>query len=205
MPTRADAITLLKADHRAVKDMFRRYEKLGDRAHKGRSDLVARISRELSVHAAIEEQVFYPRVREEGRRIDDDVMESLEEHHLIKEALARLQGMSPDNDRYDAAVQVLREQTEHHIKEEETELFPRVTRALDRAALVALGEAMEAARQIAPTRPHPNAPDEPPANLANTGVAAMDAARDLGEAGIEATGKAVRRARDAVVRGRPRR
>jgi len=205
MPTkRTDAIALLTADHRTVQELFRRYAKLGERAHKSRADLVQCITRELAVHAAIEEQVFYPRLREEGRRIEDEVLEGLEEHHLIKEALADLEKASPEDERYDAKVKVLIEQVQHHVKEEEGEMFPRARRALDRETLLDLADAMKAARMLAPTRPHPNAPDQPPANLLNTGVAAMDMARDAGEAAIEATGKVVRNARRAAGGGRGR-
>lgn len=205
MPTkRTDAIALLTEDHRTVQELFRRYAKLGERAHKSREDLVKRITRELAIHAAIEEQVFYPRLREEGRRVKDDVLEGLEEHHLIKEALADLEKSSPEDERYDAKVKVLIEQVEHHVKEEEGEMFPRARRALDRETLVDLADALNAARMVAPTRPHPNAPDEPPANLLNTGAAAMDMARDAGEAAIEATGRVVRSAKQAATGGRSR-
>lgn len=186
-----DAIALLTHDHREVEALFKKFEKSGDRAHTTRRDLVERMSRELAVHAAIEEQLFYPRLRQEGRRVKDEVLEGLEEHHLIKETLAALQGMDAADERFEARVTVLIEQVRHHVEEEEGEMFPRARRALEPGELRELGEAMEAAKVIAPTRPHPNAPDEPPANLANTGVAAVDRARGV-------TGKAVGRVKKAA-------
>lgn len=186
-----DAITLLTHDHRDVEKLFKRFAKTGDRAHKTRRDLVDRMIRELAIHAAIEEQIFYPRLRDEGRRIEDEVLEGLEEHHLIKEVLADLDGMSPEAERFEARVTVLMEQVRHHVEEEEGEMFPHARRALRPAELRDLGEAMQAAKVIAPTRAHPNAPDEPPANMANSAVAAVDRARDI-------TGKVVREAKKAA-------
>src|SRR6266550_3896489 len=80
-----NAITLLKNDHKTVEDLFRRFEKLGPRAVKSKQDVVERIVRELSIHAAIEEMLFYPAIREvvEAGDVDDMVLESLEEHHLF--------------------------------------------------------------------------------------------------------------------------
>jgi hemerythrin superfamily protein len=78
-----DAITLLKADHKTVEGLFKKFEKAGDNAFKTKRDLVDKIIEELSVHAAIEEAVFYPAVREADEEIEDDVLESLEEHHIV--------------------------------------------------------------------------------------------------------------------------
>jgi hemerythrin superfamily protein len=158
-----DALDLLKADHDRIKEMFAKYDTLGDRAMGGRKDLAGQICRELTVHAYIEEQVFYPRVREAGRKIEDEVLEGLEEHHLIKHAVTELEPLSPDNERYDAKVEVLKELVEHHVDEEEEDMFPRVRRAIDAKELEELGAAMEAARTTAPTHVDPDSPDEPTA------------------------------------------
>ena len=158
-----DAITLLREDHRAVEKLFKQFEKAGEKAYKTKENLAKKIIEELSVHAAIEEQVFYPAVREAS---EDMVLESLEEHHIMKWVLSELQGMSPKQERFDAKVTVLIELVRHHVKEEEKELFPDVRDALTRKELAEIGELLEKAKSIAPTRPHPRLPDEPPGNVA---------------------------------------
>jgi chromatin segregation and condensation protein Rec8/ScpA/Scc1 (kleisin family) len=109
----------------------------------------------------MEEQVLYPEARRVGREVRDDVLEGLEEHHLIKELLAELEEMSPRHERYDAKVEVLGEHVEHHHDEEEQDLFPRLCRAFDATTLADLAERMEAVRHRAPRHPDPDAPDEP--------------------------------------------
>ena len=160
-----DAITLLKDDHKTVEQLFRRYEKAGDRAHAEKRNLVDRFTEALSVHAAIEEQLFYPVVRATVPGTEDMALESLEEHHIVKWVLAELEHMDPGDERFDAKVTVLTENVRHHIREEEQELFPRVRDELGRDALSHLGDAMAEARKTAPTRPHPRSPDAPPANV----------------------------------------
>jgi hemerythrin superfamily protein len=173
-----NAITLLKNDHKTVEDLFQRFEKLGPRAVKSKQDVVERIIRELSIHAAIEEMFFYPAVREAAA---DMVLESLEEHHIVKWVLSELEGMPADHERFDAKVSVLMENVRHHVKEEEKQLFPQVNKLLDRATLDELGDAMAQGKKTVPTRPHPRSPDEPPDNLmAGAGAALMDKAIDAG-------------------------
>lgn len=178
-----DAIALLKQDHKTVEEMFKKFEGLGPRAMKGRRDIADRIIRELSIHATIEEVIFYPAIREMAGKddVDDMVLEALEEHHVLKWTLKELEGMDPAHERFDAKVSVLMESVRHHVKEEEKELFPQVRKMFDRARLVELGEAMAQLKKTAPTRPHPKAPDEPPGNLVS-GAAAAIADRTL-EAG----------------------
>ena len=163
MPRSTDALALLEADHHTVRELFAKYDGLGDRAMVGRQDLVRRISTELAVHVHIEEQIFYPRVRAVGREIKDEVLEGLEEHHVIKRALAELAGMAPEDERFDAKVQVLKENVEHHVEEEESEMFPRVRKALSSEELRQLATALEAAKATAPHEVDPGAPDEPSA------------------------------------------
>lgn len=169
MSPNPDAIALLKADHDKVKEMFAKYDTLGDRAMAGKQELAGRICTELTVHAWIEEQVFYPRVREAGRQIKDEVLEGLEEHHLIKHAVTELEPLTADNERYDAKVEVLKELVEHHVDEEESDMFPRVRKAIDAKELEKLGTEMKAARASAPAHIAPDAPDEPTAATAGTG------------------------------------
>jgi hemerythrin superfamily protein len=175
-----DALKLLKQDHATVKDLFKRYEATGDRAYKTRRRIVDGIVTELSVHAAIEEQVFYPGVRRAAPDAVDVVLESLEEHHIVKWTCSELDGMDPKDERFDPKVRVLMENVRHHIKEEEGEMFPKVRKALTPAQLRELGERLEEAKAVAPTKPHPRAPDTPPGNVvAGTASAVLDAGRDL--------------------------
>ena len=174
-----DAITLLREDHRTVEKLFKEFEKAGSRAGKTKAKIVKQIIHELSVHAAIEEQVFYPAVREHVEDADDTVLEGLEEHHIVKWVLSELEGMTPADERYDAKVTVLIENVRHHVKEEQEDMFPEVRKALGRKQLVELGEALAKAKKAAPTRPHPKAPDEPPGNaVAGTMSGMLDKARD---------------------------
>lgn len=175
-----DAITQLKADHKTVETLFKQFEKSGDGAKVAKRDIVERIIKELSVHAAIEEQVFYPTVRKEVDGVEDEVLESLEEHHIAKWVLSELDGMDPSDERFDAKVTVLIENVRHHVKEEESELFPAVRAALGRKRLNEIGDLLATAKQAAPTHPHPRSPDTPPGNvLAGAAAAIVDKARDL--------------------------
>ena len=175
-----DAIVLLKNDHKEVERLFKQFEKLGDRATTSKRAVVDQILTALSVHAAIEEQVFYPAVRAEVPDIDADVLEGLEEHHIVKWTLSELRDLDAGAERFDAKVTVLMESVRHHVEEEETEMFPKVRAAVGRKRLAALGEEMERAKKIAPTRPHPKAPDTPPGVvLAGTTAGIADRARGL--------------------------
>jgi hemerythrin superfamily protein len=179
-----NAITLLKNDHKTVEDLFKRFEKLGPRAVKSKRDVVDRIIRELSIHAVIEEMFLYPAVREaaSGGKAGEMVLESLEEHHIVKWVLSELEGLPADHERFDAKVTVLMENVRHHVKEEESDLFPQVNKLLGRGQLDELGDAMAKAKKTVPTRPHPRSPDEPPGNIvAGAGAALIDKAVDAGK------------------------
>jgi hemerythrin superfamily protein len=166
-----DAITLLRQDHKAVEKLFKQFEKA---KQPGRQRKIAgEVIKELSVHAAIEEMVFYPAVRTGVPKAEGTVLESLEEHHIVKWVLSELEDMKPDHERFKAKMTVLIESVRHHVAEEESELFPAVRKALGRKDLAELGEALEKAKAVAPTRPHPRAPDTPPANLIAGAAAAV--------------------------------
>ena len=159
-----DAITLLKADHKTVEGLFKKFEKAGENAHKTKRQIVDQIIEELSRHAAVEEQVFYPAVRAAVPDAEDTVLEGLEEHHVAKWTLSELEGMDPEHERFKAKVTVLIESVRHHVEEEENDLFPMVRSTLTSQRLDELGETMEKAKATAPTRPHPMMPDVPPLN-----------------------------------------
>ena len=165
-----DAIALLQHDHEEVEQLFRQFEKLTERAHKSKEKIVAKVIRELAIHSAIEEMLFYPAVRTAAlkatvrtlKEAGDTILESLEEHHVVKWTLTELEKMKPEDERYDAKFKVLMESVRHHVEEEQDELFPKARRLLGKDMLEELGERMEKAKKIAPTRPHPRAPDQPP-------------------------------------------
>jgi len=191
-----DAITLLKDDHKTVEQLFRRYEKAGDRAHAEKRNIVERFTEALSVHAAIEEQLFYPVVRATVPGTEDMALESLEEHHIVKWVLSELEHMEPEDERFDAKVTVLIENVRHHVKEEEQDFFPKVRDELGRDALSHLGDAMVEAKKTAPTRPHPRSPDSPPGNVvvgAAVGVADRigDTVSGLAQGSVTAIGDLV--------------
>jgi hemerythrin superfamily protein len=184
-----DALTLLKADHEAVETKFARFEALGPRAVKSKAAVVADVIEALSVHAAIEEQVLYPALRDRLAEDEDQVLEALEEHHVVKWTLSELDGMNPDHERFDAKFTVLIENARHHVKEEESELFPKVRGAFTRTELAELGDALADAKVTAPTKPHPRSPDEPPMNEVAAAVTnPFDALWNAGEAVRRAIG-----------------
>jgi hemerythrin superfamily protein len=165
-----DAIELLTSQHERIKELFASIEKRASRPSKAKLDDVRELVSTLVKHAEIEELVFYPAIREE-LDLDDDVDESLEEHHVAEVLMAELEKMPADAPRYDAKVTVLKENVLHHIEEEESDLFPQVVEALDEQRRREIGGAMVKAWDIAPSRPHPLSPDTPPGNWL-TGVPA---------------------------------
>jgi hemerythrin superfamily protein len=135
-----DAIALLTADHRAVKTLFKQYDELGERAMATKKKIASQICTELTLHATIEEEIFYPALRAASKQAADLLDEAAVEHAGVKDLIAQLQEMAPEDDLYDAKVKVLGELVEHHVGEEEGEMFPKAKQAgLD---LHAIGEEM---------------------------------------------------------------
>jgi len=149
-----DGIVLLKEDHKAVKRLFREFEKMHkDATPEAKRTLVDKIIKELTAHAYIEETIFYPAARAEVPDNDDHVLESVEEHHVVAWLLSELRKLNPADETFDAKVTVLIENVEHHADEEEQEWFPKVRKALGRKRLGELGEEMTAAKPNAPADP----------------------------------------------------
>jgi hemerythrin-like domain-containing protein len=138
-PAPKDAIVLLKADHEAVSQLFAEYEKT--RSVPNKKALVAEICTALSVHAQIEEEIFYPAVK---AALKDKLLvpEATVEHGGVKDLIAQLEGVEPDGEMYDAKVKVLSEYVKHHVKEEQTEMFPKAKASS--LAMVELGARMVA-------------------------------------------------------------
>jgi hemerythrin superfamily protein len=180
-----NALTLLKQDHQNVDALFERFEELAKgNGTKAKADVVQKIITHLSVHAAIEEQVFYPAVRAAlaDADIESTVLEALEEHHAVKLLLTEIEKLPPTAERFDAKVTVMIENVRHHVQEEEEELFPKVREAMTVQQLEELGEALDKAKEAAPTRPHPFQPDQPPLNvLLGLPVAVLDRALTTGK------------------------
>jgi hemerythrin superfamily protein len=148
-----DAIVLLKDDHKEVRKLFRKFKAAGDRATQTKGHLVDQILHELTVHTYIENEGMYPFVRERVPELEDDVLESLEEHHVADLLSLELAALSPDNDRFDAKATVLIELVDHHIDEEEDEWFPKVRERLGRKQLQELGVRLEELRARSPQKP----------------------------------------------------
>ena len=127
--SKTDAIAMLSADHKKVKKLFKDFEKLKESGSaEEKQDLVNEICVELSVHAQLEEEIFYPAVRE---AIDDDDLmdEAVIEHAGAKELIAQLEAADPSEQYYDAKVTVLGEEIDHHVEEEETEMFVKARKS----------------------------------------------------------------------------
>ena len=148
-----DAIVLLKDEHKQIKKAFRDFEKAGEDAHVAQGKAVDRIIELLTVHTFIENEVMYPRVRELLPEVEDDVLESYEEHHVADVLVMELAGMDPDDERFRAKTMVLIENVRHHIEEEEQDWFPKVREGLGRKVLQQLGAQMLEAKADAPRKP----------------------------------------------------
>jgi hemerythrin superfamily protein len=138
-----DAIALLKADHKAVKGLFHDAEALSERATTQLKKIGDRICDELTVHAEVEETIFYPAVKQRagrGRKEERElVLESYEEHDLVKKLVEEMRGIDATDETYRAKMNVLRELVETHVREEERELFPSVKEMMDEDELTELG------------------------------------------------------------------
>ena len=142
-----NAVDLLKADHAHVKKLFQQYEAAGHRAHQKKRGIVEEVLAELEVHTTLEEELFYPAMK---RKTDQDgkdlVVEAVEEHHVVTTLMDELKGLDSTDERYDAKFKVLMETVEHHIEEEEGEMFPEAEEVLgDR--LERLGTQMQERKQ----------------------------------------------------------
>lgn len=148
-----DAITLLKDDHRTVKRLFRDFQDAGDHATVAKEKLATRIIEELTVHTYLENEVMYPEVRALLPALEQDILESYEEHHVVDVLCVELTAMKPDAERFDAKMTVLIENVTHHIKEEEQDWFPKVRAGLTRTQLRDIGAKMAELRASAPRSP----------------------------------------------------
>lgn len=136
-----DAIELLKQQHREVEELFEKFEKASAGAGKSLMDLFARIADNLAAHATIEEKLFYPSVYVGPTA--DKLQEAVEEHLAAKRVIADLLDMDPSDVRFKAKMKVLQDLVEHHVEEEEKELFKNVKKLMTREELATIGEQMK--------------------------------------------------------------
>ena len=185
-----NALTLLKQDHGNVEELFRRFETAGPEDVEELARVRDLVIEQLSKHAVVEEQVFYPAIRAKlGDEKAFTVLEGLEEHHVVKATLSELEKLAPTHERFRAKFTVLIESVRHHVEEEENDMFPQARDAFSVEELNTMGEQMEAAKKIAPTRAHPLVPDVPPFNvLLGLPIAVLDGAITAGK---EAVGRLV--------------
>ena len=156
MPKDQDAISLLKSDHEKVKKLFNEIE-----AEEDQEAIFDQIKRTLEVHATIEEEIFYPAVkRARSEEVKDEIREAYEEHKQVKALLAAIAEISPDDESYSAKIKVLKEDVEHHVQEEEGEMFPDARKYL-RGKLEELGAQMQARKDELETNGIPESKNEP--------------------------------------------
>lgn len=137
-----DAVAMLKADHKKVTELFEEFEKTQSSSKK--AALVAEICTELTVHAQLEEEIFYPAVKE-ALRDDELVPEATVEHATVKDLIAQVKDVEPDGEDYDAKVKVMSEYVKHHVKEEQNEMFPKAQKT--KLDMVALKDQMTARKE----------------------------------------------------------
>ena len=170
------AIETLMADHRKVEALFEKYEKAKEAEDDSRREIAEIVCAELTVHATIEEEIFYPWLRE---YLEEDEMEMVEEaqveHNGARDLIAQIQGASEVDAVYDAKVKVLSEYIKHHVKEEEHEIFPKIE--AEKEDLDELGEQMEARRaELKETEMPADAKSPPPRKPSNSGTGARKGA-----------------------------
>jgi len=139
-----DAIALLVSQHDEVKALFKQFDELGERATTSKKKLAGEICEQLIMHTQIEEEIFYPALRSVSKEMEDMLDEAVVEHASAKDLISQIQEMEPGDDLYDAKVTVLGEYIEHHVDEEEEDMFPKVRKL--KLDLDALGAEMAARR-----------------------------------------------------------
>jgi len=149
----SDAIVILKQDHKQLRRLFRDFQQTGDNAVARRGQLVDKMIELLTIHTYIENEGMYPEVRKLLPDLENDVLESLEEHHVADVLVLELAALKPDNERFAAKATVLIESVTHHMQEEEQDWFPKVRDGLGRAQLQRIGTRLLELKAKAPRRP----------------------------------------------------
>jgi hemerythrin-like domain-containing protein len=139
--TGMDAISLLEEDHRKMKKLLSELESTTERGVKTREDLFATVKDELTVHETIEEEIFYPALKEHPKT-KEIALEAYEEHHVVDMVMAEIEDVPYDDETWGARFKVMKENIEHHIEEEENEMFKQARHVFEEDELEALGEQM---------------------------------------------------------------
>jgi len=137
-----NAFQLLKEDHQKVSGIFQQLEPTTERAEKTRTELFARLKEELDIHTRVEEAIFYPAIKQ-GAETRELVFEGFEEHHVVKMLLGELEATPVDTEQWTAKLKVLKENVEHHVEEEEEEMFQKARQVLSEDEINRLGAQME--------------------------------------------------------------
>ena len=141
-----NALKLLEQDHEKVKKLLGQLDSTTERGVKTREELFAKVTQELEVHEAIEEEIFYPALKEHPKA-KEIVLEAYEEHHVVDKVMGELREVPFDDETWGAKLTVMKENVEHHIEEEENEMFKQARDVFDEAELEELGERMEQRKQ----------------------------------------------------------
>jgi hypothetical protein len=141
-----DAMELLKKDHEQVKKLLEQIDSTTERGVKTREELFTRFKSEMTVHERIEEEIFYPRLTEQAKT-KEIALEGYEEHHVVDMVMAELDDVPFDDETWGAKFTVMKENIEHHVEEEEGEMFKLARQALEKEELMELGERMEARKK----------------------------------------------------------
>jgi hypothetical protein len=141
-----DAITLLKDDHDRMKKLLNELEATTERGVKTRERLFTRVKDELTVHESIEEEIFYPALKEHPKT-REITLEGYEEHHVVDMVMKEIEGVPFDDERWGAKFTVMKENIEHHIEEEEGQMFKQARQVFEEEELEALGERMAARKE----------------------------------------------------------
>jgi hypothetical protein len=141
-----NAFELLKKDHKKVSDLFKQLEETTERAVKTREELFGKLKQELDIHARIEETIFYPAIKE-AKETHEITLEAIEEHKVVKQLLSELESLSVSEEEWTAKLKVLKENVEHHVEEEEGEMFKDAQKVLSREQIEELGARLESAKQ----------------------------------------------------------
>jgi len=147
-----DVIELLKKDHETVVELFKAFESAKDaKQRQSCEQLAQQICQELTIHSTVEEELFYPAVdaKAEGQNEDaeDKIKEADEEHRLVKQLVAEIEGMTASEDHFEAKMKVLKDVVDHHVEEEEGELMPNAKRLFSRGELEDIGSQAEARKE----------------------------------------------------------
>lgn len=173
-----DLVELIIQDHREFERAFAELERNNHTAEY-RRELLDHVIAELTRHAVAEEQFLYPSARDKVPGGPDLVDHEIEEHNDAEQVMKDLEDLEPSDPKFEELINRLIKEVRHHLDEEEQDLLPKVKSACSPDELQQLGRSLEAAKKIAPTRPHPSGPDKPPANLIiGPGIGIIDNVRD---------------------------